>query len=92
MAIRPVGAPAASIERLGIAERMKDKTKFPPSGELIPGTELVGTLRGDLNNVTVFGAGLETNSKETNAGAALIKFLQSREAAAVYKAKGLDPS
>jgi molybdate transport system substrate-binding protein len=100
------------LERLGIAEQMKSKTKFPPSGklaadvlvagdaelgvmqtsELIPGTELVGTLPGDLNNVTVFGTGLETNSKETNAGAALIKFLQSREAAAVYKAKGLDPS
>jgi molybdate transport system substrate-binding protein len=100
------------LERLGIAEQMKSKTKFPPSGklpadvlvagdaelgvmqtsELIPGTELVGTLPGDLNNVTVFGTGLETSGKEANAGAALIKFLQSREAAAVYKAKGLDPS
>jgi molybdate transport system substrate-binding protein len=100
------------LERLGIAEQMKSKTKFPPSGklaadvlvagdaelgvmqtsELIPGTELVGTLPGDLNNVTVFGTGLETNSKEASAGAALIKFLQSREAAAVYKAKGLDPN
>jgi molybdate transport system substrate-binding protein len=60
--------------------------------ELILGTELVGTLPGDLNNVTVFGAGLAANGKEADAGAALIKFLQSREAAAVYKAKGLDPS
>ena len=62
------------------------------TSELIPGTELVGTLPGDLNNVTVFGAGLAANGKQANAGAALIKFLQSREAAAVYKAKGLDPS
>jgi molybdate transport system substrate-binding protein len=100
------------LDRLGIAEQMKSKTKFPPAGklpadvlvagdaelgamqtsELIPGTELVGTLPGDLNNVTVFGAGLAADGKEANAGAALIKFLQSREAAAVYKAKGLDPS
>jgi molybdate transport system substrate-binding protein len=99
------------LERLGLAEQMKSKTRFPPPGklpadvlaagdaelgvmqtsELIPGTELVGTLPGDLNNVTLFGAGLGTNGKDANAGAALIKFLQSREAAAVYKAKGLDP-
>jgi molybdate transport system substrate-binding protein len=100
------------LERLGIAEQMKSKTKFPPAGklaadilvagdaeigvmqtsELIPGTELVGTLPGDLNNVTVFGIGRGTNVKETNASAALMKFLQSQEAAAVYRAKGLDPS
>lgn len=100
------------IERLGLADEMKSKTRFPPPGkfaadvlvagdselgfmqtsELIPGTELVGVLPADLNNVTVFGTGLGTNGKEANAGAALIKFLQSREAAAVYKAKGLDPS
>lgn len=100
------------LERLGLAEQMKSKTKFPTAGkyaadilaagdaelgvmqtsELIPGTELVGTLPGDLNSVTMFGAGLGANATEASAGNALIKFLKSREAGAVYKAKGLDPS
>jgi molybdate transport system substrate-binding protein len=62
------------------------------TSELIPGTELVGVFPGDLNNVTVFAAGLAAAAKEANAGNALLKFLRSPEAATVYKAKGLDPS
>jgi molybdate transport system substrate-binding protein len=103
---------AKLLERMGIADAMKSKTKFPPPGkyaadvlvageaelgimqtsELIPGTELVGVLPGDLNNITLFGAGLAAAAKEASAGNALLKFLRSREAAAVYKAKGLDPA
>ncbi len=62
------------------------------TSELLPGTELVGVFPGDLNNVTVFAVGLTTNASDTNAAGALIKFLESKEAAAVYKAKGLYPN
>jgi molybdate transport system substrate-binding protein len=58
----------------------------------LPGTELVGVFPGDLNNVTIFAVGLTTNASDTNAAGTLIKFLESKEAAAVYKAKGLYPN
>jgi molybdate transport system substrate-binding protein len=62
------------------------------TSELVPGTELVGVFPGDLNNVTVFAVGLTTNATDPGAADMLIKFLESREAAAVYKAKGLYPN
>jgi molybdate transport system substrate-binding protein len=62
------------------------------TSELLPGTELVGVFPGELNNVTVFAVGLTTNASDTNAAGTLIKFLESKEAAAVYKAKGLYPN
>ncbi len=101
------------IERLGIAEEMKAKTKFPPQGgftarllvtgdaelavqqigELIsiPDVELLGPLPGDLQSVTTFAAAIPSAAHQPDAARALIKYLQSPEAAAVMKAKGLDP-
>jgi len=105
---------AKLLERMGIAEAMKVKTKYPPAGgfsaellltgeaelavqqkpELmhVAGTEVIGLLPGDLNLVTVFIAGVMTNSKKADVGNALIKMLGSQEAAAVFRSKGLDPS
>jgi molybdate transport system substrate-binding protein len=104
---------AKLLERMGIADQMKAKTKFPPAGgnsasllltgeaELavqqkpevmhVQGVEVVGLLPGDLNSVTVAVAGIAPDSKDADAGKALIKMLQSPEAAAVFRAKGLDP-
>jgi len=101
------------IERLGIAEEMKAKTKFPPEGgftarllvtgdaelavqqirELIsiPDVELLGPLPGDLQSVTTFAAAIPSAAHQPDAARALIKYLQSPEATAVMKAKGLDP-
>jgi molybdate transport system substrate-binding protein len=104
---------AKLLERMGIAEQMKPKTKFPPAGgfsaellltgdaelavqqkpELlhVAGVEIVGLLPGHLNMVTEFAAGLMTTSKNMAAGKSLIASLRSPEAAAVFRAKGLDP-
>ncbi len=105
---------AKLIERMGIAEAMQAKTKYPPPGgfsatlllsgeaeiavqqkpELmhVGGVEILGLLPGDLNMVTVFAAGIAADCKRVELAKALIKFLQSPEAAAMYRAKGLDPS
>ena len=105
---------AKLLERMGIADQMKAKTKYPPPGgnsasllmtgeaELaiqqkpevmyVAGAEVVGPLPGDLNNVTVFAAGIEAESKNANAAKELINMLHSPDAAAVFRAKGLDPS
>jgi molybdate transport system substrate-binding protein len=104
---------AKLLERMGIAEQMKPKTKYPPaggfSGELlltgeaelavqqkpellhVAGIEIVGFLPGDLNLVTEFAAGIVAGSKNAQTGKALIESLRSGEAAAVFRAKGLDP-
>jgi molybdate transport system substrate-binding protein len=104
---------AKLLERMGIAEQMRPKTKFPPPGgfsaallltgeaelavqqkpELmhVAGAEIVGFLPGDLNMVTEFAAGVMRDSKNAEAAKALIRMLQSPEAAAAFRDKGLDP-
>src|SRR5271168_2188356 len=104
---------AKLLERMGIAEAMKPKTKYPPPGgfsaellltdeaelavqqkpELlhVAGAEIVDLLPGDLNLVTEFAAGIMPDSKNGEAAKALIAMLQSSEAKAAFRAKGLDP-
>jgi molybdate transport system substrate-binding protein len=104
---------AKLLERMGIAEQMKAKTKHPPpsgnsahlvvSGEAdlaiqqepevisVTGVDLVGPLPATINNVTGYAAGIDKDSKQVEAANALIKFLHTPEAAAVFKAKGLTP-
>ncbi|MGB3746513.1 MAG: substrate-binding domain-containing protein [Xanthobacteraceae bacterium] len=104
---------AKLLERMGIAEQMKPKTKYPPaggfSGELlltaeaelavqqkpellhVAGIEIIGVLPGDLNVVTEFAAGIMAGNKNAEMSRALIQSLRSGKAAAVFRAKGLDP-
>jgi molybdate transport system substrate-binding protein len=104
---------AKTLDKMGIAEAVKDKTHFPPpsgnsanlvvSGEAelaiqqepevmeVSGVDIVGPPPGDLNNITTYTAGVPANSKEQNGAKALIKFLQTPEAAVVFKARGLKP-
>src|SRR5438128_1852570 len=104
---------AKVLERLGIADEMKAKTRFPPEGgftarllaagevdlavqqigELIsaPGVELLGPLPGELQSVTTFAAAIPLSASQPDAARALIRYLQSPEAMALIKAKGLDP-
>src|ERR1700688_3809334 len=103
---------AKLLERMGIAEQMKPKTKYPPAGgfsanllmtgeaelavqqkpELlhVAGAEIVGLLPGDLNVVTEFAAAVMAGSKNSDAAKSLIKMLQSPDAVAVFRSKGLD--
>jgi molybdate transport system substrate-binding protein len=101
------------LERMGIAEQMKAKTKHPPpsgnaavlvvNGEAdlaiqqepevtsVAGVDLVGPLPAEINNITGYSAGIGKDSKQAEGASALIKFLHTPEAAAVFKAKGLTP-
>jgi len=58
----------------------------------VTGVDLVGSLPGDLNNITVYAAGPVSGTKEGGAAQALITFLRSPEAAAVFRARGLVPA
>ena len=105
---------AKLLERMGIAEAMKPKTKYPPAGgfsaallmtgeaelavqqkpELlhVAGAEIVGFLPGDLNMVTDIRRRHHAGQQECRRAKALIKMLQSPDAKAVFRVKGLDPS
>ena len=62
--------------------------------ELIPvaGIEVVGPLPGDLQNNVVFAATIMGDAKNVEASKAFIDFLHTPAAAAVIKAKGMEPA
>jgi molybdate transport system substrate-binding protein len=100
------------LDRLGIAEQLKDKLILQPGGNMTapavaegraemaivlvsdivtrPGLDLVGPLPPSLQNYVAQVAAIGSGAKDAAAAAALIKFLTTPEAAAVFKATGLD--
>ena len=56
-----------------------------------PGVEAVGPLPRDISTPTFLSAFLSADSKNAEAAKALISFLSSADAAAVYKARGMLP-
>jgi molybdate transport system substrate-binding protein len=62
--------------------------------EILPvkGTTLVGPLPADIQNYTVYAAGLGAGAKESDAAKALLKALSGPAAADVLKAKGMEPA
>jgi len=56
-----------------------------------PGVEVLGPLPAELQSYTVFHAGVGVGSKDSSAAKALIKFLTTPSAGAVFKAKGQEP-
>ena len=61
---------------------------------LIPvaGIEIVGPLPGDLQGNIIFAAAIMAGAKDAAASKALVNFLRTPEAAAVIKAKGMEPA
>jgi molybdate transport system substrate-binding protein len=58
----------------------------------VAGIEIVGPLPGDLQDTIVFAAAVMGGTKSTEASKALLDFLRTPEAAAVIKAKGMEPA
>jgi len=104
---------ASLVERLGIAEALKPKTKLlldsqavltaVAQGEveigigltsdatLVPGVELAGALPTEIQNFTLYAAGIASGGKETDASKAFIKFFSSEAGHAILKVKGFQP-
>ena len=55
------------------------------------GVELAGPLPPDLQSYSIFVAGISSATKEKEAAAALLRFLTTPEAAAVFKRRGVEP-
>jgi molybdate transport system substrate-binding protein len=62
--------------------------------EILPvkGITLVGPLPADIQNYTVYSAGLGASAKESDAAKALLKAFSSPAAAEVLKSKGMEPA
>ena len=55
-----------------------------------PGVVVIGMLPADLQQKTIYSAGVTKNAKQADAAKALIKYLASPAAKRVYRTKGLN--
>jgi molybdate transport system substrate-binding protein len=74
-------------------ERGEAEFGFTQISEILPypGAELAGPLPAEIQLRTNFSSGIGANAKDPAAAKAFVQFLASPAAAAVIKAKGLDP-
>jgi molybdate transport system substrate-binding protein len=56
-----------------------------------PDVEVIGMLPTDLQQITVYSAGIATAAKDVEAAKALIKAMSAASAGPIYKERGLDP-
>jgi molybdate transport system substrate-binding protein len=61
--------------------------------EILPvkGVELVGPLPADIQNYTVYSAGIAADARQAAAARALVNLLRSPNGAVVIKSKGMEP-
>jgi molybdate transport system substrate-binding protein len=83
------GVPAGSIVARGEAE-----LAFQQVCELlpVPGIVLVGPLPPDVQEITVFAAGVHARAPQPEAARALVKHLTAPAAAPVIRRKGMEPA
>jgi molybdate transport system substrate-binding protein len=83
------GEPAGAVVARGEAE-----LGFQQMSELLPvaGIDLIGPLPPDVQQITVFSAGLHARASERAAARALIEFLRTPAAAPVIRKNGMEPA
>ena len=83
------GEPAGGVVARGEAE-----IAFQQVSELlpVPGIDFVGPLPADIQQITVFSAGLHAAAKQPDAARALVRFLTAPAAAPVIRKKGMEPA
>ena len=83
-----------SGERVGaVVARGEAEIGFQQVSELltIEGITYVGTIPEEVQKVTMFSAGIISNSKNIEAAKSLITYLSSPEASSVISASGMEP-
>jgi molybdate transport system substrate-binding protein len=77
-----------------VVARGEAEIGFQQMSELLPvaGIDLVGALPADVQQITVFSAGLHVGAKAPNAARALVKFLTASAAVPVIRKKGMEPA
>ena len=66
----------------------------PQFGELlpVPGIDIVGPLSADVQEITVFCAGVHVRANAPQRAKALVRFLTAPAAASVIRSKGMAPA
>jgi len=84
--------PEAGRPQMNVADGKCDLViTLIPEIKFFKGVELAGPVPADLQSYINFGAGVASNTKNADAGKALIKYITSPAAAPVLKAKALEP-
>ena len=84
------GGPAGLIGNFLVRKEVELGIQQLPELLAVPGIDIVGPLPEGVQSVTVFTAGISTAANNPDAAKALIRFLTAPEAAAVYRAKGME--
>jgi molybdate transport system substrate-binding protein len=83
------GEPAGAVVARGEAE-----IGFQQMSELLPvaGIDIIGPLPADVQQITVFSAGLHARATAPEAARALVQFFRAPAAAPVIRRKGMEPA
>jgi molybdate transport system substrate-binding protein len=84
----PAGGLVGELVAKGEAEMAVQQV---PELLAVPGIQYVGPLPPELQNFTLFCAGVLSGARQPEAAKALVDFLKTPAAARVYKAKGMEP-
>ena len=82
--------PAGFVGTLLVSGEVDIAVQTKPELSSTEGVEIIGPLPGDLGNTTIFAAGVGASSPGSETAKALVKFLTSPEAQAVFTAHGYD--
>jgi molybdate transport system substrate-binding protein len=83
--------PSGNAANLVVSGEAELAVQQEPEVMAVSGVDMVGPLPAELNNITTYAAGPGAGTSQADAANALIKFLHTPEAAAVFKARGLTP-
>jgi molybdate transport system substrate-binding protein len=86
------GGPAGLIGFYLLRKEIEVGIQQLPELMAVPGIDIIGPLPPDIQSMTVFSAGLSAAARNSDGAKALIKFLTTPAAKAVFKSKGLDVS
>jgi molybdate transport system substrate-binding protein len=92
-----VNAKAKLIQGGAVAEHIADgeaEIGIHQISEILPvaGVTLVGPLPAEIQNFTIYAAGVATAAQDPAAASALVKFLTGPHAVPIIKAKGMQPA
>ena len=92
-----VNAKAVLVHGGAVADHVADgeaEIGIHQISEILPvaGVRLVGPLPPEIQNFTVYAAGVGATAKDGNAARALVKFLAGPSALPIVKAKGMEPA
>lgn len=92
-----VNAKAVLVHGGAVADHVADgeaELGIHQISEILPvaGVTLVGPLPADIQNFTIYAAGIGSGAQDVAAARAVLKFLSGDEAMAIIKAKGMEPA